>query len=157
MRGTRVHSIAEHAGRRAYSAGFWFVACGFATVMSFGTVPTPLYVLYQARDHLSATTVTVVFAAYAVGVLLSLFLLGHFSDVLGRRRVLLPAVYVAVVADLCFLFWSSLPDRGESGRSRPGPGRRRCARGSRAPSAATALLDLSGPAAGDGRADEPGS
>ncbi|MER7868947.1 MFS transporter [Streptomyces cellulosae] len=109
MRGTRVHSIAEHAGRRAYSAGFWFVACGFATVMSFGTVPTPLYVLYQARDHLSATTVTLVFAAYAVGVLLSLFLLGHFSDVLGRRRVLLPAVYVAVVADLCFLFWSSLP------------------------------------------------
>ncbi|MFC7510603.1 MFS transporter [Streptomyces thermocarboxydus] len=100
--------MAEHAGRRAYSAGFWFVACGFATVMSFGTVPTPLYVLYQARDHLSATTVTLVFAAYAVGVLLSLFLLGHFSDVLGRR-VLLPAVYVAVVADLCFLFWSSLP------------------------------------------------
>lgn len=104
-----MHSVAERTGRLSHTAGFWVVACGFVTVMSFGTVPTPLYVLYQARDHFSAAAVTVVFAAYAVGVLLSLFLLGHLSDVVGRRRMLLPAVLVSVVASLIFVLWSTLP------------------------------------------------
>ena len=57
-------------------------------VMAFTTVPTPLWSLFAQRDRFSSLTVTLVFAAYAVAVALSLFLVGHLSDWYGRRRVL---------------------------------------------------------------------
>ena len=60
--------------------------------MAFTTVPTPLWSLYAQRDHFSSLTVTIVFAAYALAVALSLFLAGHLSDWYGRRRVLMPAL-----------------------------------------------------------------
>jgi hypothetical protein len=49
--------------------GFWAVASTFLTLAAFTTVPSPLYGLYQARDGFSELTLTVVFAAYAVGVI----------------------------------------------------------------------------------------
>ena len=59
--------------------------------LAFTVVPTPLWAIYQRHDGYSTIAVTVAFAAYAVGVIVSLFLAGHLSDRLGRRRVLLPA------------------------------------------------------------------
>ena len=38
--------------------------------MAFSAVPSPLYGLYRARDHFSVFMVTVVYAVYAVGVLI---------------------------------------------------------------------------------------
>lgn len=52
--------------------------------------------------------ITVIFACYAVGVLISLFLAGHVSDWLGRRRLLICGLLVEVVAALMFLRWESL-------------------------------------------------
>ena len=60
--------------------------------MSFTTVPTPLYGLYAERNGFGPFTVTLVFAAYGIGVLLGLLLLGHVSDHVGRRRVLVTVV-----------------------------------------------------------------
>ena len=77
--------------------------------MAFTTVPTPLWSLYARRDHLSSLTVTIVFAAYALAVALSLFLVGHLSDSYGRRRVLLPALALEILAGGVFLAWTSLP------------------------------------------------
>ncbi|WKK71041.1 MFS transporter [Rathayibacter oskolensis] len=53
--------------------------------------------------------VTVVFAAYAVGVVASLFLAGHVSDRLGRRRILLASILVEVLASAVFLLWPEVP------------------------------------------------
>jgi MFS family permease len=92
-----------------YGSGFWLAAGAFLTAMAFSTIPTPLYGLYQARDHFSSFVVTAVFAVYAVGVIASLLLAGHVSDWLGRRRVLVPALAVEVVAALVFLVWPALP------------------------------------------------
>ena len=89
--------------------GFWLVAIAFATVMAFTTVPTPLWSLYAQRDGLSSLTVTMVFAVYAVAVAVSLFLAGHVSDWYGRRRVLMPALALEIVAAFVFLAWPSLP------------------------------------------------
>ncbi len=89
--------------------GFWTVATAFLLSMAFSTVPTPLWPLYQARDGFSTSMVGVAFSAYAVGVLISLFLAGHVSDWVGRRRVLLPGVALEVVAAALFLGWHSLP------------------------------------------------
>lgn len=73
--------------------------------MAFSAVPTPLYVLYQARDHFSTFLITVIFAAYAVGVVASLFLAGHLSDWMGRRRMVLLAIVTNMVSGLLFLLW----------------------------------------------------
>jgi MFS family permease len=77
--------------------------------LAFSAVPAPLYVLYQARDHFGALMVTVIFSVYALGVAASLFLVGHVSDWLGRRRILLIAVGVNVAAGLLFLAWPAVP------------------------------------------------
>jgi MFS family permease len=89
--------------------GFWIVALAFTTAMAFTTVPTPLWALYAQRDRFSSLTVTVAFAAYAVAVAFSLFLAGHVSDWYGRRRVLMPALALEIVASAVFLAWPALP------------------------------------------------
>lgn len=94
---------------RHHGLGFWAVAFALLVVMAFSALPTPLYVLYQARDGFSTFMVTVIFAAYAVGVVISLFFAGHSSDWLGRRRVLAPAVCLSGVAAIIFLVWPDLP------------------------------------------------
>ncbi|HEX8864222.1 MAG TPA: MFS transporter, partial [Lentzea sp.] len=82
---------------------FRIVAAAFAVTMSGTTLPTPLYPLYQRAMGFSTLTTTVVFAAYAVGVLTALLLVGRASDVIGRRRTLLPGLACAVVSAVLFL------------------------------------------------------
>jgi MFS family permease len=92
-----------------YRTGFWLIAFAFAIAMAFSTVPTPLYPLYQARDGFSAFAVTLVFAAYAVGVLTSLLLAGQVSDWVGRKRVLVAALTLELGSAVLFLTSLSLP------------------------------------------------
>jgi MFS family permease len=94
--------------RVGHESGFWLVGFAYIVVMAAGGAPTPLYVLYQRRDHFGAAMLTVIFAAYAVGVLVSLLLAGHVSDHIGRRRVLVPAVALQFVSALVFLAWPGL-------------------------------------------------
>jgi MFS family permease len=89
--------------------GFWLVAVAFTAAMAFTTVPTPLWSLYAQRDRFSSLTVTVAFAVYAIAVAFSLFLAGHISDWYGRRRVLMPALALEIVAAVVFLVWPALP------------------------------------------------
>ncbi|PPF38849.1 MFS transporter [Rathayibacter sp. AY1A3] len=98
-----------HRRELPHRHGFWVIAVAFLTVMAFSTVPTPLYAIYQQRDGFPAFVVTVVFAAYAVGVVASLFLAGHVSDWLGRRRILLASILVEVLAAAVFLLWPDVP------------------------------------------------
>jgi MFS family permease len=85
------------------------VAYAFTVTMAFSAVPTPLYVLYQARDGFGSFTLTLIFAAYAVGVALALLLAGHLSDWAGRRRMLAVAITVNVVSGVLFLTWPTVP------------------------------------------------
>ena len=94
--------------RLRHGAGFWIVAAAFLAVMAFSTVPTPLYALYQQRDGFPTWVVTVIFAAYAVGVIASLFLIGHLSDWAGRRRMVLVAIALEIVAAALFLVWNDV-------------------------------------------------
>jgi MFS family permease len=94
---------------RRHGIGFWLAGYVFAITMAFSAVPAPLYVLYQARDHFGALMVTIIFSVYALGVAASLFLVGHVSDWLGRRRILLIAVGINMAAGLLFIGWPTIP------------------------------------------------
>lgn len=91
------------------AVAFWLVALAFAVTMAGTTLPTPLYVLYERQLHFSTLTVTIVFAAYAVGVLVALVVFGRLSDEIGRRRALLPGLACSVLSAVVFLFAHGLP------------------------------------------------
>ncbi|WP_134110928.1 MFS transporter [Kribbella pratensis] len=95
--------------RFAYAPGFWVIAAAFLITMAFSTIPTPLYAIYQHRDGFPTYVITVIFASYAVGVMASLYLAGHVSDWLGRRRVALVAVLAEALSAAIFLIWSAVP------------------------------------------------
>jgi hypothetical protein len=89
-------------------AGYWVVALALLFTMATSTLPTPLYVLYQRRDHFSSLMVSIVFAVYAAGVIASLFLVGHVSDWLGRRRVMAVGLFMNVGSAVLFMVAPSL-------------------------------------------------
>ncbi len=100
---------ARAKSRLSRQSGFWAVAFSFLAVSAFSTTPSALYGLYAHRDHLSSLTITIVYAVYAGGIVVTLVLAGHVSDWYGRRAVLLPALGVAVLAAVLFLVWRSPP------------------------------------------------
>ena len=103
-----VTTTAAPRGRVSHGTGFWMVTYAFAAIMAFSAVPTPLYVIYAQQDHFSSLMSTLIYAAYAVGVVGSLFFLGHVSDWVGRRRILLPAIGISLVSGVIFLLWTDV-------------------------------------------------
>ncbi|MDT7784344.1 MAG: hypothetical protein QOF58_2763 [Pseudonocardiales bacterium] len=100
---------AQQPVSRSHGIGFWVIAATFLVAMAYSTVPSPLFPLYVAREGFSTFAITVVFAAFAVGVVISLLLAGHVSDWLGRKTILIPALVLEVVSALLFLSSTSLP------------------------------------------------
>lgn len=88
--------------------GFWALATAFAIVQFGGTIPVPLYTLWRGQFPFSNGTLTVIFAIYAVGTLLALFLLAPLSDQLGRRPLLFGALALAALSTGLFLVAKSV-------------------------------------------------
>jgi MFS family permease len=84
--------------------GFWVLAATLVTFFAASSVPTPLYLVYQARWHFSAITLTLIFASYAAALLIALLTAGGLSDYLGRRRVLAGALVVELLSMAAFIF-----------------------------------------------------
>lgn len=84
---------------------------GLACTLAFigGTLPTPLYGLYQEDLGWSTLVVTVVYAAYAGGTTLALVIFGRASDELGRRVVLLGGIAIGAVSAAVFSAFEDLP------------------------------------------------
>lgn len=100
MTGARVRAAAARDDRRRAGIRLWV---GLFAV-AFGTnVPTPLLLTYRERLDLSATTLTALFAVYALGLVPALLLAGPASDRLGRRRVVLPFVGLSAVASVVLM------------------------------------------------------
>ncbi|WP_278222341.1 MFS transporter [Mycolicibacterium gadium] len=82
---------------------FPLLAYAFAAIMVGTTLPTPMYSLYAEQMNFSVLTTTVVYATYAGGVLFALLAFGRWSDVIGRRPVLLAGVVFALGSAAVFL------------------------------------------------------
>jgi len=85
------------------------VAFAFLIVMAFATLPSPLYGLYRERDHLSAVMVTVIYAVFACGTIVSLIWLRSSAGRAGRRSVMLAAVATMIAAATVLAAWKDLP------------------------------------------------
>lgn len=93
----------------------------FLVVMTGTTMPTPMYALYQRELGFSPLVQTAIFAVYAVGVLAVLLIAGRWSDVIGRRPLLLAGLASAVASSVVLLVagpvWMLLVGRLLSGIS----------------------------------------
>lgn len=93
----------EPTWRLSRPAAFWLIAYAFAVTMLGTTLPTPLYVIYQAQWHFSTSLITLIFAVYAVGVLVALLGAGRSSDQVGRRPVLAAAILLSIASAVTFI------------------------------------------------------
>jgi MFS family permease len=108
LTGEQVHAPSPSATARRRS-GFWPVAFAFLIVMAFATLPSPLYGLYRTRDHLSAFTVTVIYAIFAGGTIAALLSVRFIAARVGRRGVMLIAVATMMVSAGLLAAWKALP------------------------------------------------
>jgi MFS family permease len=89
-------------------AAFGAVAAVIAVAFYASATPSPLYGVYQARWHFSTPVLSLVYATYAIGVLVSLLLVGSLSDQAGRRPVLAWSLLGLLVSALIFTTASSV-------------------------------------------------
>jgi hypothetical protein len=77
----------------------------FTTLCFFAasSAPTPLYHLYQQNWGFSAAMLTLIFAVYALTLLVALLIVGSLSDYLGRRPVMFSALLLEILAMSLFI------------------------------------------------------
>jgi MFS family permease len=85
------------------SVTFAGLAAVFAAFFFAAGAPTPLLSLRQQEWHFSAGTLSIAFSIYALGLLGALLIGGSLSDHVGRRPVMLAALYGELVAMIVFL------------------------------------------------------
>ncbi|USP41665.1 MFS transporter [Acinetobacter sp. XS-4] len=78
------------------------------TFMAASSAPTPLYRLYQQAWQFSPVTLTLIFATYAFTLLASLLIIGSLSDYIGRRPVIIAAIFLQMASMSFFLFASDV-------------------------------------------------
>lgn len=81
------------------------VAVGSLITVAFmgSVIVTPLYSSYQHKFGFSVITLTLIYAVYVVGNVVALLVFGQVSDQVGRKRVALPALGLAVASATLFL------------------------------------------------------
>ncbi|MBN5368169.1 MFS transporter [Serratia marcescens] len=80
-----------------------FLALALMSALLNSSAPTPLYPLYQQQLALSSVSLTVVYGAYAAGVLIALFGVGNLAGkVKDLRSMIVPALLVVLSGALLF-------------------------------------------------------
>ncbi len=95
--------VGSRRGRLSPAIAFVAVTAVFVLFAAAASAPTPLYVVYQKEWGFTATTLTVIFAVYVLGLIASLLIVGALSDHVGRRPVLAAAVMLEGAAFVLFL------------------------------------------------------
>jgi MFS family permease len=99
----RIGQVMTGGHKRRGQVAFVLLAFVFATTMAGTTLPTPLYVIYQAQYGFSELMTAVLYATYAVAVIAALLLAGRASDQVGRRPVLVAALCVSALSAVTFI------------------------------------------------------
>jgi predicted MFS family arabinose efflux permease len=86
---------------------YWLAAFVIGLNLFASVTPSPLYQTYSELFGFSPLTLTLIYATYAFGVLVTLLLAGRASDDVGRRPVLLAALGVLMGSTILFMLASS--------------------------------------------------
>jgi MFS family permease len=78
------------------------VAVALAAMFVGAIMPTPLYPLYQRAFGFSGITLTLIYAVYVLGNLVSLLFFGRLADQVGRRSAILPAIGFGIASAVVF-------------------------------------------------------
>ncbi|WP_193090698.1 MFS transporter [Advenella sp. FME57] len=99
LRESKKATFASSQGKRAM-----FNAAAYTLfVLLVGTnIPTPLYRSYEQVFNYSPLVTTLIFATYVAALVPALLIAGPLSDAIGRRRVLLPSLALAILGSLAF-------------------------------------------------------
>ncbi|CAI0745655.1 MULTISPECIES: MFS transporter [Serratia] len=80
-----------------------FLALALMSALLNSSAPTPLYPLYQQQLALTSVSLTLIYGAYAAGVLISLFAVGNLAGkVKDLRSMIVPALLVVLLGALLF-------------------------------------------------------
>lgn len=102
--GTTLTHRAELQGTSALTAVAMLIGAAFG----LSTLITPLYLIYQQQLGFSQITLTLIYAAYAIGNVAALLFVGRVSDRLGRRPTAMAAIAILGVSALVFLLGHGL-------------------------------------------------
>src|SRR4051812_48288815 len=89
-------------------AAFGLVAAIIGLALFASGTPSPLYGTYRELWGFSPVVLTLVYATYAFGVLVTLIVAGRISDEVGRRPVLLTALGTLMGATVLFMVADSV-------------------------------------------------
>jgi hypothetical protein len=96
-------AVSEAAVRPAVGWQLTRAALAVMAVFALSNSPTPLYVYWQREIGYSAGTLTVVFAAYIAGLVVTLLVAGRAADRYGRKRVVVPGILIALASAALFM------------------------------------------------------
>lgn len=99
--GTVATSTAARSQPRR-TTGFVVVLVALIVFMIGASAPSPFYPVLQERIGFSAVMMTLIFAVYALALLVTLLLTGSLSDHLGRRPVITLGLLVLAVSMISF-------------------------------------------------------
>ena len=88
--------------------GFWTVAAVLGLFYAAASAPSPLYADYAARWHFADDLLTVVFAVYAIPLLIALLICGDLSDAIGRKPVTVASCLLLAASLVLFIFANGL-------------------------------------------------
>ncbi|MDB5412088.1 MAG: transporter [Rubritepida sp.] len=85
-----------------------FGAIALAAILAGSSAPTPLYRLYQEQWGFAPVTLTLIFAVYALSLLVALLTVGSLSDYVGRRPVIFASLVLSA-ASMCMFIAAGSP------------------------------------------------
>ncbi|KFD19119.1 MFS transporter [Tatumella ptyseos] len=97
--------------QRTHTGGFFillFLAMALMSALLNSTAPTPLYPFYQHQLRLTSLSLTIIYGAYAAGVLISLLCIGNMTNkVRDLRYMITPALLIVLIGAMLFTIANS--------------------------------------------------
>lgn len=104
----RVPEASREGFQISRGASFWLLTLLITFLLAAASAPSPLYPIYQAKFQFPATTLTIIYALYALGALVALLTAGRLSDHVGRRRVVTMALAIQIAGMATFILAQSV-------------------------------------------------
>lgn len=101
--------INTYPNERKQKTNIWLTAWIVTAVFTLSNLPTPLYPYWQHLIQFQESDITLIFAAYIIGLILTLLIAGQLSVIWGHKPLLLFAIVMALAACLLFGFARSIP------------------------------------------------